>query len=425
MNDLLANARDRRDSVEQGPHNPLQSLCDHHLWFLNNRVELISPSLMSPFSPHQLMNDIFTGLLTSLKSRDEPGKFEGREYERRETHLENTLNFIYLTSLLRTNITSSIVVYRSVDLSLAIGSTYVEPLPFSCSWSLEFCRVWKTNNAVLRIEVTDSFVIASYPENLIIRSPELNPEQKEVVVAPARMRISSSSIYQGCPILHAIPTFLSVEEIEEIYENPVNYSTIEFPVATPITTSNELPDALQAYIVKLIDYYRRKRPDDDSYTSAQNFLAVLTTGIETTLQEAQESGHSPCEETYELIADDLIDRLDGLNFMFPYQSVSTAFDVLVYIPEPYGCSRSLVFPDNGNEYTTVLPMLARSTPNAVYRNPLVVPYSALSLNYNITTNSINDPEWVVLPITIIPEQNYYRGHLRDNYNQFVMKYRGF
>ena len=70
-------------------------------------------------------------------------------------------------------------------------------------------------------------------------------------------------------------------------------------------------------------------------------------------------------------------------------------------------------------------MLARSTPNTIYRYPLAVPYSALSLNYNLTQNTINDPEWVVLPITITTEQNYYRGTLRDPYAQFTLKYRGF
>ncbi len=400
------------------------------------------------FSPRQLMNDIFGGTFTSLKSKYEPGKFEASEYERREQHLENVLNFMLVSSLLRTTIATSITVYRSVDLPLQVGSVYLEPLPFSCSWSLQFCRQWNPSNVILQIEIpisSASFVIASYPDDssgFLIRAPELNPEQKEVVVAPAQMRIVSTSNPQGCPVFRAIPTFLTVDQIEEIYENPANYSTIRFPIVSPITTPEELAPALSDYFVKLVFYYRRKRPDDDGYTSAQNLLSVLTTGIEETIRDAQPFGNALCTGVHPEISDDLLSRLDGMLYLFPNESVSSAFETLVYIAEHHGCSRSIIFPgeDPGysarlnirdpehqredQEYTIVLPMLARSTPNTIYRYPLAVPYSALSLNYNLTQNTIDDPEWVVLPITITIEQNYYRGTLRDPYAKFTLKYRG-
>ena len=212
---------------------------------------------------------------------------------------------------------------------------------------------------------------------LLIRAPELNPEQKEVVVAPAQMRIVSTSNLQGCPVFQAIPIFLTVNQIEEIYENPANYSTIRFPVVSPITTPAEgLAPALSDYIVKLVDYYRLKRPDDDGYTSAQNLLSVLTMGIEETLLEAQPFGDVLCAGVHPEISDDLLSRLDGMLYLFPYSDIPSAFEILVYIAEPHGCSRSIIFPWD--------PEASARRPGIYYRSSYVSPINS---EYDISLSS--------------------------------------
>lgn len=168
------------------------------------------------------------------------GSFTGKRDQRGQIHVENgdekenqalddlkdeVKTFYEITDQLRKDYQDAfaasrvkhITVYRAVATSNRDQVTFVESLPSSASFSLDFVKDWTKNRGKenyiifeISVPVTHNMLVLAYPENYTLQYPKpLNQKQAEVTLAPTTLTKTSSRNDDGYFIAKANAVMMS------------------------------------------------------------------------------------------------------------------------------------------------------------------------------------------------------------------------
>lgn len=342
-----------------------QIVSDRHLDYLNR----------DPIG-FNLMNNISAGTFTNKKSVLTPGYLSLSIENQSQRLLEDTLTFMKLARELRVpNLKGTFQVCRAIDIPMNIES-YLEPLPFSTSWSYSFCHQWGFGKVILNIEVpfnSGSYLIASYPDsqNIQHRYPEFNPEQHEVVLGPARIHLLNSRwiLADGdeIQIINAGYEPLSEDDIIKYFDNPDNYQDDRFPSPVIPTIETDIIDALLQTYARIYIYYSNflNRPANENYDKAHQFIKLLSYPPQKLIIENE-------------LSSELSSELDPL---FPWEFLDSDLVVPLFI--------NLSDPDR--KY------FASLKSSVIYNTPVEIPIQSVGLNIQLTPDKqlqLNHPVFI-------------------------------